>query len=92
MFQGCKSLTKAPKLPATKLVNSCYSNMFSGCTSLQEITCLATDISASSCISWWVNSVPKGGTFYKNPAMATTSWATGANGIPSGWTVVDYVA
>ena len=62
--------------------------MFYGCTSLQEITCLATDISASNCISDWVRNVPAGGTFYKDPSM--TSWSTGTLGIPEGWTVVDY--
>ena len=34
MFDGCTSLTTAPKLPATTLANSCYENMFSTCTSL----------------------------------------------------------
>lgn len=34
MFQGCTSLTIAPKLPATTLHEYCYSGMFSNCTSL----------------------------------------------------------
>ena len=34
MFQGCSSLTNAPKLPATTLPGYCYYAMFLGCTSL----------------------------------------------------------
>ena len=36
MFDGCTSLTKAPKLPATTLTARCYYGLFSGCTSLSE--------------------------------------------------------
>ena len=34
MFDGCKSLTKAPELPATKLAYGCYYFMFSDCSAL----------------------------------------------------------
>jgi hypothetical protein len=34
MFEGCTSLTTAPKLPATKLAEYCYSGMFWNCKSL----------------------------------------------------------
>ena len=34
MFNGCTSLTTAPKLNATTLANDCYAYMFNGCTSL----------------------------------------------------------
>ena len=34
MFEGCTSLTKAPKLPATTLESYCYYSMFQFCTSL----------------------------------------------------------
>jgi len=34
LFEGCKSLTSAPELPATTLVESCYEYMFYKCTSL----------------------------------------------------------
>ena len=85
MFSYCTSLTQAPELPATTLVNYCYSNMFRGCTKLNYIKMLATDISASNCLNYWVGNVSSTGTFVKNPAM--TSLPTGTNGIPSGWTV-----
>ncbi len=87
MFRGCTSLTTAPSLPATTLVDMCYYLMFYRCTSLNSITCLATDISASNCTSNWEDGVAANGTFTKASSM--TSWTTGVDGIPSGWTVVD---
>ena len=88
MFQGCTSLASAPVLPATTMVNSCYSGMFLGCTNLNDITILAIDISASDCLTDWVEGVASTGTFTKHPDM--NSLPTGDSGIPSGWTVVNY--
>ena len=85
MFFGCTSLTTAPELPATTLANYCYYNMFNGCKKLNSITCLATNISATNCTYNWVSGVASNGTFTKAASM--TSWTSGANGIPSGWTV-----
>ena len=90
MFSGCSSLTTAPELPATTLVAFCYQEMFSYCSKLNNITMLSTDISAPECLFNWVNGVASTGTFTKSPEM--TSLPTGVNGIPSGWTVVDYGA
>ena len=87
MFRGCIKLTSAPVLPATTLVYWCYNNMFRDCKNLNYIKCLATDISATDCIYNWVDGVASTGTFVKNPNM--TSWPTGVNGIPTGWTVQD---
>lgn len=88
MFQGCRSLTSAPELPATALNVMSYQNMFRDCTNLNYIKCLATDISFNACTSYWVQNVQTtSGTFVKAASM--TSWTTGANGIPQGWTVVD---
>ena len=64
MFYGCTSLTTAPELPATTLAEACYSGMFCDCTSLNNITCLATDISASDCLEIWVDNVASAGTMY----------------------------
>ena len=88
MFQGCTLLTTAPELQANTLTDYCYQDMFQGCTSLNNITMLATDISASNCLNNWVMNVSSTGTFTKSPEM--TSLPTGVNGIPEGWTVVDY--
>ena len=87
MFNGCTSLTTAPELPATTLTSGCYYHMFYGCKKLDYIKCLATDISAANCIVDWVNNVAASGTFVKNASMS--SWTTGANGIPSGWSIVN---
>ena len=34
LFNGCTSLTSAPKLPSMNLAADCYNGMFQGCTSL----------------------------------------------------------
>lgn len=85
MFSGCTSLTTAPTLPATTLVDYCYVTMFHGCTSLNSITCLATDISATRCLTGWLYNVASNGTFTKSSSMS--GWPTGEDGIPSGWTI-----
>lgn len=87
MFQNCSNLTQEPALPATTLQPYCYYRMFYGCSSLNYVKCLATDISASNCTSDWVNGVANSGTFVKDANMS--SWTTGVNGIPTGWTVQD---
>ena len=90
MFYGCFNLTTAPELPAATLVDSCYRSMFDNCGKLSAITCLATDISANNCTYYWTygaGTSAQSGTFTKAASM--TSWTTGNNGIPTGWTVVD---
>ncbi len=48
---------------------------------------LATDISATTCLTGWVSSVASKGTFVKNP---DATWEVyGSSGIPEGWTVVN---
>ena len=82
MFDGCKSLTKAPELPANKLVNSCYKQMFKNCTKLNNIKCLAEDISVQDCTTDWLGDVSKTGDFY---CLSKTEWSSDKNGIPVGW-------
>jgi hypothetical protein len=92
MFKGCTSLTTAPELPATALVDRCYDCMFQNCSKLNYIKMLATNISASNCLSNWVYGVASTGTFVKNPNMTSLPTATASNdyaGIPSGWTVIN---
>jgi len=62
--------------------------MFKGCSSLNYIKMLATDISADACLSGWVGNVANSGTFVKAASM--TSLPTGSDGIPNGWTVEDF--
>lgn len=87
MFASSTSLVEAPALPASILISSCYFNMFNGCTNLNYIKCLATSISDEWCVKGWVSGVAASGTFVKAASMS--SWTTGADGIPSGWTIVD---
>lgn len=87
MFSGCTALTTAPELPAAELVERCYEGMFESCANLNNIKCLATDISANNCTRRWVYDVAASGTFVKNANM--TGWPSGNNGIPSGWTIQD---
>lgn len=86
MFHSCTSLTTAPDLNATILMYRCYEDMFSTCTSLNYIKCLATDISAQYCTSYWLSSVAASGTFVK---AAGVNWPSGNDGIPVGWTIQD---
>ena len=86
MFMNCSSLTTAPELPATTLVSSCYTLMFNGCTSLNYIKAMFTTApSGWTYTGSWVQNVSSTGTFVKN---SEATWdVSGANGIPSGWTV-----
>ena len=49
MFNGCKSLVNAPKLPTITLADSCYEGMFQGCTSLENAPDLPATTLASEC-------------------------------------------
>ena len=51
MFYGCTALTQAPELPATTLVDGCYSYMFYGCTSLVQAPALPATTLAKYCYS-----------------------------------------
>ena len=86
MFIDCSSLTKAPDLPATTLISGCYYIMFNRCYLLNEIKCLATSGLNEGHTNEWLNSVASTGTFTK---AAGAEWASGVNGIPEGWTVVE---
>ena len=85
MFYDCKSLTTSPTLSATTLVEGCYRNMFYNCFQLDDITCYATDISATNCTANWTSSVHSTGLFIKRSTMS--AWTTGANGIPVNWEI-----
>ena len=86
LFWNQTYILGAPVLPATTLVDWCYYEMFEGCSSLDLVTCYATDISATSCLTNWLRDVSPTGTFYKD---ANTTWPSGSSGIPSGWTIED---
>ena len=86
MLSFCKNITTAPDLPAAKLTDGCYEQIFQDCTNLNSIRMLATDVSATYCLSYWVSGVASSGTFYKSAGVTIPS---GESGIPSDWTVVE---
>ena len=92
MFNGCSSLVTAPKLPAATLADYCYSSIFYDCSSLNSVTCLATDLGQYT-INLWLSNTSSTGTLYC-PASMIDTWNSrkGQNsGIPEGWTVQEYV-
>lgn len=95
MFGNCSSLVIAPTLPASVIPYEtstlsrnigAYHSMFNGCTSLSEVRCYAETNTNGNSTVVWLQDVSSTGTFYKK---AGVTWPTGANGIPSGWTVVE---
>lgn len=98
MFHICTGLTHAPILRAPTLVDYCYNSMFSGCDKLSEVTCLATNISATDCLNVWLSSAgskvsgPK--TLYVDPSMTTKGTGSGYDkwNLSDGWTLQNYVA
>ena len=90
MFYNCTNLTTSPTLLATTLDEKCYYYMFRGCSNLNSITMLATDISASGCLTNWVDRVATTGTFFKSAEIEESAFSRDKNGIPNGWTIEDY--
>lgn len=93
LFMGNTNITHAEGkdlvLPATKLTQNCYYQMFSGCTNMNYVKCLATDISAKNCTYNWLNNTARRGT--RTFVMAIgADWPLGSDsGIPDGWTVIE---
>lgn len=93
LFKGNTYIThtdgKDLVLPATTLRSYCYSEMFSGCTSLNYIKCLATDIPTyeENCTYQWLNRVAEEGTFVK--AQGFNGWPRDENGIPYDWNILE---
>ena len=85
MFEECGSLKKAPALPARVPADSCYSSMFRNCTYIDKITCLLESFGSNS-VTGWTYGVSDSGIFTK---AAGVNWPTGANGIPTGWMVIE---
>ena len=93
MFEKC-AIIEAPDLLAETLAAECYGYMFTGCTSLNYIKCMANaGFNTSQCLTGWVTSVASSGTFVKDSGTAITSgkWTRGNNGIPTNWLVYDDV-
>ena len=89
MFYSCSSLVTAPDLLALKLESYCYYSMFNQCSEMLYIKMLATDVSASGCLTNWVKKVERqGGIFTKN---INATWSiSGDNGVPKKWSIQYY--
>lgn len=87
MFQKT-AITRAPELLAETIAKTSYRYMFYGCSKLNYIKCLGTnpnpDKDNGNTNNFTGGGVAASGTFIKK---TNVSWPTGANGIPSGWTV-----
>ena len=86
MFRNCKSLTTAAEINIDVLAANCYEQMYQYCTNLSHIKCLATDISATGCLTNWTDGVAASGTFIQAEGV---EWPRGASGIPTGWVDVE---
>ena len=78
-------MTKSPILRCANAAQDCYKEMFKGNGNLVEVTCLLTNPTGTTD---WLTNCSTSGTFKK---ASSASWSTGTGGIPSGWTVQDYV-
>ena len=82
-----KRLYERPVLPATTLVDRCYNYMFSGCSNLSSVVCLATNTNSINSINLidWLNGA---GTNATNPTLHVKSSMRSRNWNASGWTIV----
>ena len=79
-------MTKSPILRVHQGTTDCYKEMFKGNGNLNEITCLLYTSGGTN--SWIQNAGAATGTFYKHPSR---TWSNNNDGVPTGWTVEDYV-
>ena len=87
MFSGCTNLENVPELPAPVLGQYAYIGIFKSCPKVNYVKCLATNITAGSCTTNWLNGVASNGTCIKAASMS--SWTRGVDGIPNNWTIQD---
>lgn len=82
------AMTKGPVLRITNpsSYNNVYQQLFSGNGNLVEITVLFSGTNNS--FSDWLKNVSSTGVI---KTLSDTTFASGTSGLPSGWTVVDYV-
>ena len=89
MFKDCTSLTTAPELPATTLVNRCYVDMFYNCVKLVNVTALFTSPPSSTYTANWLYGVASTGTFVRSASATWESSITrGVDTVPTGWTII----
>ena len=90
MFKNCTSLEEAPEIRLETIngnANQPLGNMFYGCSSLNFIKLLVTSGHTTTNLSNWTYGVATTGTFIK---ADNEVWETGASGVPTGWTLLNY--
>lgn len=85
LYRECSNLAQSQVLLAPNLVGFCYRNMFQA-TKVNNVKCLATDISANECVTNWLLNVSSTGTFIQASGV---TWPRGASGIPTGWVDIE---
>lgn len=105
MFAGCENLTVGPDLLFDKTYDEHCEGMFSGCTNLRYLKCLATHNDWRNAYPNWLDGVSPTGTFVKAPEATVSNFVSGDYTwcqvdpdfgsarfqplIPVGWTVID---
>lgn len=84
MFRAT-TIVEAPTLLANTLVKQCYYNMFYGCKKLRYIKILAIDVSATNCLTNWVQGTTNTSEFVQVKRIDAT-W----NSDLSNWTIIYY--
>jgi hypothetical protein len=87
MFTSCTSLTTAPEIFATTLKYNSFYYMFYNCTSLNYVKHHITEWNIWNASDWLYNVAPNG-TMYC--PLNSTIPSNDDDGIPSGWTRVDF--
>jgi hypothetical protein len=87
MFFGCKKLTNAPLLPALRLKDMCYNEMFSCCHGLVYINVRTLDMLGIQYSAGWVEGIKTKGILTLNKNI---DWKPKKNRacVPSSWKVV----
>ena len=85
MFQNCSSLRKAPIIIATDLPSGAFSNMFNGCTLIDEVIVNTSTWNTTNASNWLANTAASGTVYcVRSSGIPTNS----ASGVPSGWKLV----
>lgn len=81
MFRG--SGIKSCEINILTVPSNGFYQMFASCSSLNYVLTKMTDISASNCLTNWLNSAEQTGTLVCDSSLVLPS---GSSGLPSGWT------
>ena len=93
MFSGCTSLYKAPDLNVPLIIpndigtGATYYNTFNSCTNLHYIKTTKVYTGGTITQGGFSTGVNTDGVFLK---PSNTTWAIGTDGVPTGWTVLNY--